>query len=217
MTRNTNTRELDIFNNGYRIGIWFVSLITLVISLFVIAMNWYTGWIGILATGFVDFAGELDVYFSGIIAFTIIVNNLTLGYRVSMVWDNTGVDGLLEALYNNKSMRLLSFTLAVSYLADTATQVYAVVGTDYSILNVILSTLFSLFVFTVLSEVLFTTSLGILFGNWPDVKPLLTKMVASSPNSNNQHIAEPTFNQRGNNNTPPSTPPVFPNNPQQRK
>lgn len=204
MTRNNN--DLDIFNNGYRIGIWFVSCITLIVSLLVIAMNWYTGWIGIIDSGFVDFAGWLDVYFAGVIAFVIIVNNLTLGYRVSMTWDNTGVDGLFEALWQNKNLRFLLFTLGVSYLADTTTQVYAVIGGDYSIVNVILSTLFSLFVFTVLAEVLFTTSLGILFGNWVYVKPLLTKMVVSSHNTpNTPDLPQPQRN-NNNNNLPTGNP-----------
>lgn len=167
------------FNVGLHFGMWFLAWPLLVLSGLIMIIDVSTGYLGILASGYVDFAGEYAWLVAGIVALNIPLFNLVGNYMVKMLWADSGQVKLFDAMRTSPNMRNILSVLAVTYMANTITQIWAIANGDYSFWWILGSFFVSIAVFTFLAEIAFTIAIGLIVANYEYVKPLFTSQATS--------------------------------------
>lgn len=171
--------QLTKQEKGLEVGMWFVAWMLLLLTGTVMLVNVYTGYVGIMASGFVDFANDYKDVFAVVIALTFVVFNLIVNHTVMVLWRESGEVKFWQAYKKTPNMQYTSFVLAMSYGADTATQVWALANGNYDSWNIVYSFLVSIAVFTLISELGFSIAMGYIVGNYEYVKPLFKQSVVT--------------------------------------
>ncbi len=195
--------RLANFNHGKDVGLWLLMAVAFPVSVTIIGANIHAGAVGIQMMGFLDYAGWVSVPFSYLISAAIILTNVAINYRIGILRETLDQESYWNSLMSSSELCWLTFFISASLLSDTLTTMCAMLydsifELSWAYVGFVLSRLvFSVGVYTFLSEILLITSIGILFANWQYVKPLFS--------ANGLSNVDNKSSQRQNQNTTPQS------------